>query len=388
MTWLRFSYISRSIATSQLFLHAPKTQSLDQLPISPEGGVLDIHITAFLTSIDNLLNCGRSTMPTSVLTPMKAVVNAVTSILDDTRTYEEKIDSGKASLDMETLYSLRERAQATLSNLVTASKTHATSLGMSPVSLLDAAASHLSATITDIGKSLSVRRATKAEQEEYLQSPNEGYNGMAFELTNSASDRLPPESQLMAINGMSYANTMDKFRKPGSNSNSSSGSISPPPIFDQPQARATSAAISDDSAAAEGSDEAWAELKVCDFEGLSFYCSVIDVSLQPYLDAQSDSIVYAIQRVLSGVRSASPPSSLNEDLTQIITIVSSIVAVCKGSIPVISAAQGSEIIRGLSEHANRLSEVQSLSELTKESRQIMAKSSFAIANAMKSLLKL
>ena len=103
---------------------------------------------------------------------------------------------------------------------------------------------------------------------------------------------------------------------------------------------------------------------------------------------QSEAIVYAIQRVLSGVRSATPPSSLNEDLTQIITIVSSIVAVCKGSIPAISASQGSEIVRELSEHANRLSEVQSLPELTKESRQIMAKSSFAIANAMKSLLKL
>ena len=40
------------------------------------------------------------------------------------------------------------------------------------------------------------------------------------------------------------------------------------------------------------------------------------------------------------------------------------------------------------EHANKLSEVQALPEVTKESRQIMAKSSFAIANAMKGLMKL
>lgn len=79
---------------------------------------------------------------------------------------------------------------------------------------------------------------------------------------------------------------------------------------------------------------------------------------------------------------------MNENLTQIITIVSSIVAVCKDSLPPGSAQEGNEILRELSEHANKLSEVQSLPEVTKESRQIMAKSSFAVANAMKGLMKL
>ena len=96
----------------------------------------------------------------------------------------------------------------------------------------------------------------------------------------------------------------------------------------------------------------------------------------------------AIQSVLTGVRSATPSPSLNENLTQIITIVSSIVAVCKDNLPPNSVQQGSEILHDLSEHANRLSEVQALPELTKESRQVMAKSSYAIANAMKALMKL
>lgn len=98
--------------------------------------------------------------------------------------------------------------------------------------------------------------------------------------------------------------------------------------------------------------------------------------------------MYAIQSVLSGVRSPTPPPSLNENLTQIITIVSSIVAVCKDNIPPKHAQQGGELLRELDEHANRLSETQALPEITKESRQIMAKSSFAIANAMKVLVKL
>ena len=98
--------------------------------------------------------------------------------------------------------------------------------------------------------------------------------------------------------------------------------------------------------------------------------------------------MYAIQSVLSGVRSPTPSPNLNENLTQIITIVSSIVAVCKDNLPPASAAQGKEILRELGEHANKLSEVQALPEVTKESRQIMAKSSFAVANAMKGLMKL
>jgi hypothetical protein len=106
------------------------------------------------------------------------------------------------------------------------------------------------------------------------------------------------------------------------------------------------------------------------------------------LEAQTELIIYAIQRVLSGVRSPTPSPTLNEDLTQIITIVSSIVAVCHDNMPPSHAHQGGDILRELSDHANKLSEMQALPEVTKESRQVMAKSSFAIANAMKTLQKL
>jgi protein SPA2 len=92
--------------------------------------------------------------------------------------------------------------------------------------------------------------------------------------------------------------------------------------------------------------------------------------------------------VLSGVRSPTPSPTLNENLTQIITIVSSIVAVCHDNLPASQARHGGDILHELSEHADKLSEMQTLPEVTKESRQVMAKSSFAIANAMKALQKL
>jgi hypothetical protein len=80
---------------------------------------------------------------------------------------------------------------------------------------------------------------------------------------------------------------------------------------------------------------------------------------------------------------------LNENLTQIITTVSSILAVCQDNLPASRAQQGGDILRGLGEHANKLGEVRALpGEVTKEHRQVMLKSGVAVANAMKTLQKL
>ncbi|ETW76963.1 hypothetical protein HETIRDRAFT_144829, partial [Heterobasidion irregulare TC 32-1] len=95
--------------------------------------------------------------------------------------------------------------------------------------------------------------------------------------------------------------------------------------------------LSNDSELAEGSEDAWTELK-----------------------APTVLIVYAIQSILSGVRSLIPSPTLNENLTQIITIMSSIVAVCHDNLPPVLAQQGNDILRELSDHTNKLSEVQAM----------------------------
>ncbi|KAI0665719.1 hypothetical protein C8Q78DRAFT_1063711 [Trametes maxima] len=373
-------------ATSQLFSQPIKVDA-DQVPVARDGGLVDIHVTAFVSSIDQLLTAGRSNAPTRVLQPMKAVVNAVTAISDDVRTFERRSSRDRSEVDLDALQALRERLDATLSNLVAAAKTHAMGAGMSPVSLLDAAASHVSATVTELGKTILVRKATRAEQDQFASAASGGSatNGFAPSLRSVEELRSPPPHQRSG-SSTSSRNGDDRFapaspprgaagggrsslegRRPPSNMSSSNAS-SPPPIFDQPKANANGNK-SDSSAAGEGPDEAWAELK-------------------PYLEAQTESIVYAIQSVLSGVRSPTPSPTLNENLTQIITIVSSIVAVCKDNFPPGAQAQGEEILRELGEHANKLSEVQAQPEVSKESRQVMAKSSFAVANAMKGLMKL
>ena len=99
-------------------------------------------------------------------------------------------------------------------------------------------------------------------------------------------------------------------------------------------------------------------------------------------------MVTAIQGVLNAVRSPNPTIELNENVTQVITIVSSIVAVCRDSLPMSSQERGEAILATLSDHCDRLSEVQSERSVTKESRQVMAQSSYAIAGVVKDLMKL
>jgi len=160
------------------------------------------------------------------------------------------------------------------------------------------------------------------------------------------------------------------FSRLSRNSNRSSPSPSPPPpqLFDNSH-ETSSGGFSAESATVDGGDEAWEELK-------------------PYLEVQSESLVYSIQSLLSSIRRGAQVPELRENLTQIITIVSSIVAVCKDSLPSASVQEGTEILDQLSQHCNKLGGMQSVTEITKATRQDMATSSFGVAKAMKELMKL
>ena len=246
--------------------------------MSPDGAVLDIHVTAFVSAVDGLLTAGRTNSPTRVLVPMKTVVNAVTAIVDDLRQFERRPRSGEVDLDV--LRALRDRAEATLSNLVVATKSHATGAGMSPVSLLDAAASHVSSTITEIAKIAFIRRATPTEQEQFhvMQPTVNGHTSGArsTEETSFPPRRTPPAGTAPLRNGtgdsvprtfLSRRGTRngagggDRERRGLSDPSTSSDGSSPPPLFD----RQTNGRLSDDSIVQEAPEDAWNELKVINF---------------------------------------------------------------------------------------------------------------------------
>lgn len=214
------------VVTSQLFAQSvPRSGDVDRLPVSVDGIIVDAHITTFLSAVDDLLNAGRSPAPTAVLAPTKTVVNALHAILDDIR--------GAPSASSADVSAMLARADATVEDLVAVARTHATSAGMSPVSLLDAAASHVSAVVTELGKTVLIRRAPPGEAL-VVGAP-------AFDLTLD----LVAESPVRTTNA-----------RPISEPGSSNASSSPPPMFDR-----AAAPGSDATTTAEG-DDAWTELKV------------------------------------------------------------------------------------------------------------------------------
>ncbi|GAA5834442.1 hypothetical protein JCM9279_004317 [Rhodotorula babjevae] len=146
-------------ATSMLFTSSISVDA-DWLPASSDGLINDTSIAAFQTSIDDLLQAARSKEPSSVLPTARAVVQACQKVDNDVQAIPPSRVASLPLSEQDLVNSLKVKINATLSNLLTACKNHATGYGVSPVSLLDAAASHLAATVVELVRILKIRRTT------------------------------------------------------------------------------------------------------------------------------------------------------------------------------------------------------------------------------------
>jgi hypothetical protein len=91
---------------------------------------------------------------------MKGVVEAITNISDDVKAYEAQPNFPVDSTHLE---DFKHRSTTTLNALMQAARNHAMSSGLSPVSLLDAAAGHVSSNVVEIIKLLKIRKTMKKE---------------------------------------------------------------------------------------------------------------------------------------------------------------------------------------------------------------------------------
>ena len=126
-----------------------------------DGLVKDIHITRFQIAIDELLQSARGDEPNAVLACVKPVVIAVRDITIDLGDVKSSQDEA-----IQQKQKLRVIVSATANNLITAARNFAMSRGLSPVSLLDAAASHLTSSIIDLVRLVKVRSTPAQELEE------------------------------------------------------------------------------------------------------------------------------------------------------------------------------------------------------------------------------
>jgi hypothetical protein len=129
--------------------------------IQEDGLVKDIHVTKFQISVDELLRVARSGEPALLMEQMKTVVVAVRHITQD-------IGAGQSTGDDKLFVHKRVKAKvsATANNLITACKNFAHSNGLSPISLLDAAASHLSTAVVELIRMVKIRVTPADELQE------------------------------------------------------------------------------------------------------------------------------------------------------------------------------------------------------------------------------
>ncbi|KAK0632994.1 hypothetical protein B0T14DRAFT_533283 [Immersiella caudata] len=125
------------------------------------GLVKDVNVTKFQIAIDELLQRARVDNPERVIDSMKAVVVSVRRITKD---IDESTPSSEDLLQQQT--KLKSRVSSTANNLITASKNFASAAGISPVSLLDAAASHLVAAVVELLRTVKIRATPAGELED------------------------------------------------------------------------------------------------------------------------------------------------------------------------------------------------------------------------------
>lgn len=446
-------------ATSHLFVQQPKAD--DVLPLSEKGAIADVNLTAFQSSIDELLAAARSKTPGNVLMSMKTVVLSTTLVTDDVSKYEQ-VAANMADMspeDQEHLQQLKSKCSATLNNLMTACRNHASSHGLSPVSLLDAAASHVSSTIIEFVKLLKVRKASKTETDEFQAN---------FADTSSQSTRLKPlhistQSANRDVSGSLSPNTLHSYAFGGLSPNLGSGNEDrlSPRIRQSPQLgryspvgykadtlrkesggeaswRSRTASVSsilsagntpvmpaapeisefvpqdvtehdsalmgqingDTSASRSGqqsSDDHVHYSETYDSlhsatsasgSGSAFGSQMAEENwgeLRNYIEVQTEAIVHSIQALLSAIREGAQGVQLNENLTQITTIVSSIIAISRGNLPSKSRGEGERILEELSDNCEKLSEMQSHPTFDKSTKSSMASASYGVAKGLKAL---
>ncbi|GAA5800586.1 hypothetical protein HPULCUR_006022 [Helicostylum pulchrum] len=148
--------IKDSLASSVL-IDADHTKSIineNFLQPSRDGFISQDHILTYQASVDDLLISASN--PSLVINVMKHIVTVCRSIT-------EEIESQEDTLFTETknsLYDLKTRFSVSLSDLLVAAKYHASGMGISPVSLLDRSAGHLTSVIVELIKLLGMRPST------------------------------------------------------------------------------------------------------------------------------------------------------------------------------------------------------------------------------------
>lgn len=167
------------------------------------GLVKDVHVTKYQIAIDELLQSARRDNPEKTIDAMKAVVVSVRRITrdaDGATRHDEQMAQQQGKL--------KARVSATANNLITATKHFASGAGISPVSLVDAAASHLTVAIVELLRVCKIRPTPVGELEDDDDGSVTPVDSTSFfsprstSHAGSAQNSLPAPPAFQGLSGM------------------------------------------------------------------------------------------------------------------------------------------------------------------------------------------
>lgn len=186
--------------------------------ISQDGLVCDVDITRFQLAVDELLKSARRSGTENMLESVKQVtlcVSAISSTIGTdgypTPSPSPHSPNGAPPTTSPSVAKLKARVTGTANSLITATKQHASASGLSPVALLDAAASNLTASVVELVKAVGVRPSSASELQDAsadldsIYSPDPSYPSPSIDLARSndmgAHATSPPVQPLNVGNG-------------------------------------------------------------------------------------------------------------------------------------------------------------------------------------------
>lgn len=167
--------------------------------VSTGGLVKDVDVTRFQLAIEELLRVARQSGTESMIDSMKNVAVSVQSITSVVGTDGYPTPSSPNSPAENTnpqpasVAKLKARVTGTANSLITQTKLHASAHGLSPVALLDAAASNLSAAVVELIKAVGIRASPRSEL-----------------------DDAPPATTLSAVDPLQFPRVVDPHESMGS----------------------------------------------------------------------------------------------------------------------------------------------------------------------------
>jgi hypothetical protein len=168
----------RSLRASSLGLPSANGESPQYSQfMSPDGLVKDFHVTNYQLAIDELLQLARKPdVNNAVDGCMKQVVMSVRHISNDVDTVATPDGTLSSTMmgDLKDQARTKMRLSQTCNNLITAVKNHASADGLSPVSLVDAASSNLTAAVIDMIRLVKIRPTPPEELERLEQEEEDG----------------------------------------------------------------------------------------------------------------------------------------------------------------------------------------------------------------------